>query len=79
MWKGITLGISCSLIWGLQAVVSRDGIIHGLTASDVTAIRFFTSGLILLPNAISRRPAIVGPLPWFRAGILTLLVGAPYR
>lgn len=77
-WKGIGLGVVCALIWGVQAVVSRRSVIDGLSAADVTILRFVVASLVLLPVALGVRPVVVGELGWRRALVLTLLAGAPY-
>jgi drug/metabolite transporter (DMT)-like permease len=77
-WKGIGLGVLCASIWGVQAVVSRRSVIDGLSASDVTILRFIVASLVLLPVALSLRPVAIGELGWPRALVLTFLVGAPY-
>lgn len=76
---GVTCGLAAALIWGVQAVVSRQSVADGLTAADVTILRFAAAGLLLLPFAWRRmRPFPVGALGWRRALLLTLLAGAPY-
>jgi drug/metabolite transporter (DMT)-like permease len=77
-WKGLGLGILCALIWGVQAVVSRRSVIDGLSAADVTILRFIVASLVLLPVALGLRPVLVGELGWRRALVLTCLAGAPY-
>ena len=78
-WLGFACGAGAALIWGIQAVVSRQSVADGLSAADVTVLRFLAAGLVLLPYALTRlRPFPVGPLGWRRAVILTLLAGAPY-
>lgn len=76
---GLACGLATSLIWGVQAVVSRQSVADGLTAADVTILRFTVAALILLPLALRRmRPFPVGTLGWRRAIVMTALVGAPY-
>jgi len=78
-WLGIACGLIATLIWGIQAVVSRQSVADGLTAADVTILRFSAAALVLLPWALWRtRPFPVGALGWRRALVLTLLAGAPY-
>ena len=77
-WKGMAFGTLCSLIWGIQAVVSRQSVADGLSAVDVTILRFIGAGLVLLPFALRLRPFPVGRLGWRRGLILTCLAGAPY-
>ncbi|PZO02726.1 MAG: hypothetical protein DCF30_04580 [Hyphomicrobiales bacterium] len=79
LWLGICCGLLTSLIWGVQAVVSRQSVADGLSAADVTILRFAVASLLLLPLALRRmRPFPVGRLGWRRALILTALAGAPY-
>lgn len=76
---GIACGLATSLIWGVQSVVSRQSVADGMTAADVTILRFGVAALLLLPLALRRmRPFPVGKLGWRRALILTGLAGAPY-
>jgi drug/metabolite transporter (DMT)-like permease len=78
-WLGIACGLTTSLIWGIQAVVSRQSVADGLTPADVTILRFTTATLLLLPFALRRmRPFPIGRIGWRRALVLTALAGAPY-
>jgi drug/metabolite transporter (DMT)-like permease len=78
-WLGIGLGTLCALIWGGQAVISRQSVSDGLTTADVSVLRFVTAALVLLPVALRRcKPFPVGRLGWWRAIALTALAGAPY-
>lgn len=79
LWLGIACGFATSLIWGVQSVVSRQSVADGMTAADVTILRFAVASVLLLPLALRRmRPFPVGNLGWRRALIMTGLVGAPY-
>jgi drug/metabolite transporter (DMT)-like permease len=78
LWLGALSGALASTIWGVQAVVSRQSVADGLTAADVTVVRFLAAGLALLPFALAMRPFPVGALGWPRAIVLTWLAGAPY-
>lgn len=76
---GFSCGILASLIWGVQAVVSRQSVADGLSAGDVTILRFLAASLVLLPFSLKRlKPFPVGRLGWKRALILTALVGPLY-
>jgi drug/metabolite transporter (DMT)-like permease len=66
------------VIWGLQPVVLRRSAIDGLTAADVTVLRFLVSTLLLLPVTLRLRPVLVGTLGWRRAVALTSLSGSPF-
>ncbi|WP_147283629.1 DMT family transporter [Bosea caraganae] len=79
LWLGFACGAGAALIWGVQAVVSRQSVADGLTAADVSILRFLAAGLVLLPFALRRlRPFPVGRLGWKRALILTALIGPFY-
>jgi drug/metabolite transporter (DMT)-like permease len=65
-WKGLAFGTLCAVIWGIQAVVSRQSVADGMTAVDVTILRFVGAGIALLPFAIRLRPFPVGVLGWPR-------------
>jgi drug/metabolite transporter (DMT)-like permease len=76
---GFACGILSALIWGVQSVVSRQSVADGLSAGDVTILRFLAAALVLLPFALQRlRPFPVGRLGWKRALILTAIVGPSY-
>lgn len=76
---GFACGAGAALIWGVQAVVSRQSAIDGLTAADVTVLRFLTASFTLLPLALLRlKPFPVGRLGWRRGLTLTLFAGAPF-
>ena len=76
---GFACGILAAVIWGIQSVVSRQSVADGLSAGDVTILRFLAASLVLLPFALKRlKPFPVGRLGWKRALILTALVGPLY-
>lgn len=76
---GFACGILAAAIWGVQAVVSRQSVADGLSAGDVTILRFLAAALVLLPFAIRRlKPFPVGRLGWKKALILTAIVGPSY-
>lgn len=76
---GFLCGIASPLIWGVQSVVSRQSVADGLSAGDVTILRFLAAALVLLPFALQRlKPFPVGRLGWKRALILTAIVGPSY-
>lgn len=78
-WLGMLCGLLAAAIWGGQSVASRQSVADGLTAADVTVLRFAMAALLLLPLALRRmRPFPVGRIGWRRAIVLTLLAGAPY-
>lgn len=78
-WLGILCGLTTSLIWGVQAVVSRHAMLAGLSPADVTILRFVAASAVLIPWAATRiRPFPVGALGWKRAWFMALLVGPLY-
>jgi drug/metabolite transporter (DMT)-like permease len=76
--KGFVFGVLMAVVWGIQAVVSRQSVADGLSAVDVTVVRFLVAGLVLLPLAFRYKPFPVGRLGWWRAAVLTVLAGVPY-
>ncbi len=78
LWRGVGVGTLCTLIWGGQAVVMRRSVVDGLTAADVTVLRFLVAGSVLLPWALRHPPFPVGQLGWRRGLVLAMLAGAPY-
>lgn len=78
-WLGILCGLATSLIWGVQAVVSRHAMLSGLSPADVTILRFTAASAVLIPWAATRiRPFPVGALGWKRAWFMALLIGPLY-
>jgi drug/metabolite transporter (DMT)-like permease len=76
--RGIAAGAGAAAIWGLQSVVSRQSVAEGLTAGDVTVLRFAVAGLVLMPLARRMKPFGVGALGLRRALTLTALIGPLY-
>jgi drug/metabolite transporter (DMT)-like permease len=73
---GATYGVLAALIWGgFPAITKLSLTSNALSAWDVTALRFGTAGLILLP--IFLRDGL-GSLRWTRALLLACGAGAPY-
>ena len=77
-WKGLGYGALCAVIWGVQPIVSKISVADGLTAADVTVLRFLAAGLVLLPVAASAPRFPVGQLGFARAALLAILAGAPF-
>lgn len=75
--KGLSYVMFAILIWSGWVVVSRFGIKGTLSAYDITAIRFTTSGIILLPVVI-KKGLRIGPWGVKSSLILSLLMGALY-
>ena len=51
---GLACGLLCAVIWGVQSVVSRQSVADGLSAGDVTILRFLAASLVMLPFALKR-------------------------
>lgn len=77
-WTGCSFSIFAALIWGVQAVVSRQSVADGLTAGDVTMLRFLVAAIAFFPVVARMRPFPAGGLGWRRAAVLTAVAGAPY-
>jgi drug/metabolite transporter (DMT)-like permease len=77
-WRGMAFGALCALIWGIQPIVSKISVTDGLTAADVTVLRFLAAGIVLLPVALRAPGFPVGQLGWTRAAALSVLAGAPF-
>lgn len=75
--KGIGCLLLAIVIWSGWVVMNRFGIKNALTPYDITAIRFTTAGVLLLPM-IWKRGLSVGP--WGAKGgfLLSVLLGACY-
>jgi len=67
------------LLWGMNSVVMRMGVRHGLTAGDMTALRYGAAAIALLPFALRRPHFPVGGIGWGRALVLFLFAGVPYN
>jgi drug/metabolite transporter (DMT)-like permease len=72
---GICCGLGAALLWGLQPVVSRYGVLRSLDPYDLAAIRFLVSGLILQP--VLFRSGLRG-IGWFGAIMIAMGAGLPY-
>ena len=72
---GAAYGALASLIWAGFPAITKLSIASSLTAWDVTALRFGTAGLLLLPIFARRGLA---PLHWPGALLLVCGAGAPY-
>ena len=73
---GAAYGALASLIWaGFPAITKLSMASNALTALDVTALRFATGGVLLLPIFLRRG---LGTLRWPIALLLACGAGAPY-
>lgn len=74
---GIVLGVVAATGWGAYIAATRHALGHGLEATDLTFIRFLTSGIILGPWLLFATRARLSRLSWTKALTLTVLVGPP--
>ena len=72
---GAVFGVLASLIWAGFPAITKLSMASTLTAWDVTALRFGTAGLLLLPIFVRRG---LGSLRWPAALLLVCGAGAPY-
>ncbi len=75
--KGVFCVLLAICIWAGWVVVSRFGVKGTLSPYDITAIRFTTAGLLLLP-VIFRKGLRIGPWGLRSAFLLSVLIGACY-
>ena len=74
---GIFWAVVAILIWSGSLVLLRLGVTTGLTAYDLTALRFGVAGALLLPVLIRKgagaeRPGVISAL------LMITMFGAPY-
>jgi drug/metabolite transporter (DMT)-like permease len=72
---GWVLGLTVLALWSSWVVISRLGVTSSLTAWDVTALRFGTAGVVILPWALSWG---LGGLRLWQALWLAVSTGALY-
>jgi drug/metabolite transporter (DMT)-like permease/DNA-binding beta-propeller fold protein YncE len=73
---GAAYGVLAALIWGGFAAITKLSMAsHALNAWDVTAVRFATAGLLILPLFVRHG---FGSLSWRGALFLAIGAGAPY-
>lgn len=64
-------------IYGSNFALTRGATLAGLTPYDLTALRFGTAGLILLPGFLRRGVRDCAGIGWFRGAMLCLTSGVP--
>ena len=75
--KGVAYVLFSMAVWSGWMVVSRFAVQGSLNSYDITALRFTTAGLILLPMVI-RKGLKIGPWGYWSALVLSILGGAAY-
>lgn len=78
-WSGYAYGLAVALIWGAQPVVASFGYRAGLTALDLTMLRFAASGLLMLPIFLRRGVRDACGVGWKHALVFLLLAGPIYN
>ena len=76
-WLAVVGMVFSVLVFGSNFVVSRYAVLHGMTAHDMMAVRFGTSGLLLLPLFLSRGFANCSGVGWGRGLFLLVSSGFP--
>ncbi|PZP86434.1 MAG: hypothetical protein DI582_02905 [Azospirillum brasilense] len=76
--KGVMLVLFSVLVWSGWMVISSHGVRGTLTAYDITALRFGTAGLLLLPILL-RKGLRLGPWGIWGGIFLACLMGATYN
>ncbi|AHF75808.1 hypothetical protein Sant_0712 [Sodalis praecaptivus] len=77
LFPGLLWAATAIFIWSGSLILLRLGVSTGLTAYDLTALRFGVAAAILLP-VILRQGISVHPPGWIPALVLIALFGAPY-
>ncbi|WP_397453048.1 DMT family transporter [Pseudomonas sp. NA-150] len=75
---GLMCGLFAALVWGAFLAVSRAGITSGLSAADLTFLRFTTAGLLMLPWFLRHSPLTLAGIGKGRGVILAILAGPPF-
>ena len=73
--KGVAFGLLAAIAWSAYTVSSRAAVESGLTAWDLTALRFIVAGLILAPVVVRHGLATLGGIGWRRGLLLALGAG----
>jgi len=78
--RGLAVGLAAASIGALYVVFARWGIQHGAAPTDLTALRFGISGLVLLPLLIARSRRDPGLLrdKWRIWLAISFLAGTPF-
>lgn len=74
-YVGIALGILAALIWGGYLAYTRAGIVNGVSANEMTLLRFAVAAIIMLPWSIGHLGLIKQHLTLAKALVLTLTAG----
>ncbi len=77
--SGFLYGLAVALVWGAQPVVASFGYQAGMTALDLTMLRFGVSGLLMLPLFIRRGIWNACGVGWKHAIVFVLLAGPLYN
>lgn len=75
--RGLAYGLLAVALWSGSFVLTRLGVTTTLNAYDITALRFGTAGLLLLP-VVWREGLALDRLRWPGLALLVAGTGAPY-
>jgi drug/metabolite transporter (DMT)-like permease len=73
--SGVLLGLFAVIAWGAYSVAARHGLDGGLTAWDLTALRFITAGVVMAPFLWRLGLRDLGGVGWGRGIALTIGAG----
>jgi drug/metabolite transporter (DMT)-like permease len=75
--RGMMLGATAALIWGLYLALARQGVATGLSPIDIAAFRYVPAGIVMLPWLLFGWRQVVG-IGLRRSVVLALLAGPPF-
>src|SRR5690348_10322300 len=75
--SGCALALLAVAIWSGWLVITRVAVTSTLTAEDLSALRFGSAGLILLP-VVWRRGLALDRFGWRGLALIVICAGAPY-
>ena len=73
----ISAGLAFLLFAG-QFIVSRYGVLNGMTPYDIIALRFSVAGIVAVPLLVRWGISDLGGVGWLRGIVLAIFAGAPY-
>lgn len=77
-WPGIVAAITAMALYASNFIFSRYSIKAGLTSYDLTALRYASAGMLLLPLLLRYGIRDLAGIGWFKGPVLAWLAGAPY-
>jgi drug/metabolite transporter (DMT)-like permease len=71
----IALGVFTAFLWALWPVISRYSILQSMSATDITVVRFWVAGLVMLPYLFKHG---LGGLSWLALLFFACSAGVAY-